>query len=222
MDPGRERFRSSHSPVETFAPQDPEAPPSIAAGQPFIEKLLPVMLGHEFHWERGSTLTAGFCRARTIGKERPMSACRIRSAALALLLLSSAVALQPLKAQVDHEQELVQIEQRWLEAESDPFALESILADDFVHVLPIGFITKAEQIRYLRSHPTNERGTTRHFENLRVRVYGNTGIVNGIVVATTSDGKARKTIFTDVFAYRGRAWQAVNAQESPLQDSPRT
>jgi len=40
-------------------------------------------------------------------------------------------------------------------------------------------------------------------------------VVNGVVAATGADGRARKTMFTDVFAYRGGKWQAVNAQELP-------
>lgn len=35
------------------------------------------------------------------------------------------------------------------------------------------------------------------------------------------DGKLRKTIFTDVFAYRAGRWQAVNAQELPFEESAR-
>ncbi len=39
-------------------------------------------------------------------------------------------------------------------------------------------------------------------EDLRVRIFGGAGVVNGVVVATGTDGKTRRTIFTDVFAYR--------------------
>jgi hypothetical protein len=112
------------------------------------------------------------------------------------------------------EQDLLQLEKTWLEAEDDPTVLESILADDFVHVLPVGFVTKREQIDYLRSHPIAKR-ETRHFEGLRVRIFGTAGVVNGILVATDADGKTRRTLFTDVFAYRRGEWQAVNAQELP-------
>jgi hypothetical protein len=40
------------------------------------------------------------------------------------------------------EQEVRTLEQRWLENEDRPDVLQSILADDFVHVLPSGFISK--------------------------------------------------------------------------------
>jgi hypothetical protein len=39
--------------------------------------------------------------------------------------------------------------------------------------------------------------------------------VNGVVVETTDYGE-RKTLFTDVFAYRDGKWQAVSAQELPV------
>jgi hypothetical protein len=50
----------------------------------------------------------------------------------------------------DPEQSVRDLEQRWLENEDSPDVLETILADDFVHALPMGFISKQEQIDYLR------------------------------------------------------------------------
>jgi len=110
------------------------------------------------------------------------------------------------------QQDLLQLEKKWLQAEDDPELLESILADDFIHVLPLGFVTKGEQLNYLRSHPAVKR-EPRHLEDLHVRIFGTAGVVNGVVVATGVDGKSYRTLFTDVFAYRGGWWQAVNAQE---------
>src|SRR5215472_3623974 len=112
------------------------------------------------------------------------------------------------------KQELLDLENHWLQVEDDPAALESILAPDFLHVVPAGIITKDEQLSFMRRHPRREQGA-KHFENLHVRVYGNVGIVNGAVVAPGKEG-AQKTLFTDVFAYRDGKWQAVNAQELPV------
>lgn len=56
------------------------------------------------------------------------------------------------KSDNNAEAPLLQLEKRWVQAEAVPDALESILADDFIHVLPIGFITKREQLSYMRSH----------------------------------------------------------------------
>jgi len=121
--------------------------------------------------------------------------------------------------QSEQQQAVLELEQRWLQAEDNPDALESILAGDFIHVLPFGFITKADQIQYLRSHPASDHRTSKHFEELRARIFGTAAVVTGIVVATSADGKTQKTIFTDVFAYRNGRWQAVNAQELPFSEA---
>lgn len=110
------------------------------------------------------------------------------------------------------KQELLEVENRWLHAEDNPDVQEEILARDFVHVLPSGIITKVEQIDYLRKHRKPGPSEPKHFEDVRVRVYGNVGIVNGTVVRGEG-ATLRRTLFTDVFVYREGKWQAVNAQE---------
>ena len=139
----------------------------------------------------------------------------IAFATLAVLVLAPQ-ARQPVTPGTDQQRALEALEQRWLGVEDDPSALESILADDFIHVLPMGFVTKREQIDYMRAHPAPKDGTTRRFDDLRVQVYGIAGVATGIVVATAPDGKTDRTAFTDVFAFRDGRWQAVNAQELPL------
>ena len=111
------------------------------------------------------------------------------------------------------KQDLLRLENHWLQVENDPNALESILAPDFLHVVAMGIITKEEQLNFMRKHPAPEQRAERHFEDMRVRVYGNVGIVNGMVVEIGT--ARRKTLFTDVFAYRDGQWQAVSAQELP-------
>ncbi|HEV2298150.1 MAG TPA: nuclear transport factor 2 family protein [Candidatus Acidoferrales bacterium] len=108
---------------------------------------------------------------------------------------------------------VVKLENLWLENEGNPTVLDSILADDFVHVLPIGMITKKEHIDFVRQHPWPKMKEHR-FEKLQVRRYGDVAIANGIVLAVPDNGAARRTYFTDVFVLRGGRWQAVNAQES--------
>lgn len=114
----------------------------------------------------------------------------------------------------DAKQELLDLENHWLQVEDDPKALESILAPDFLHIVPVGIITRDEQLNYMRNHPASHSNARKHFENMHIRVYGNVGIVNGIVVSEES-GTTKKTLFTDVFALRDGKWAAVNAQELP-------
>jgi uncharacterized protein DUF4440 len=113
---------------------------------------------------------------------------------------------------------IVQLEDQWLAGEDDPGVLESILADDFVHVLSTGFVTKNEQIDYVRGHQ-GSHSEIKHFEDLRVRMFSNVAVANGTVVGSSRNGKIVRTLFTDVFFYRNGKWQAVNAQETPLTES---
>ena len=80
------------------------------------------------------------------------------------------------------KQELLAFENHWLQVENDPDALEAILAPDFLHVVPAGIITKDEQLNFMRQHPAPQQSQERHFEDLHIRIYGNVGIVNGVVV----------------------------------------
>ncbi|PYJ64232.1 MAG: hypothetical protein DME74_00600 [Verrucomicrobia bacterium] len=138
----------------------------------------------------------------------------IACALLTLAALSCHASRGPRSAE-QAKQELLSLENRWLQVENDPVALEDILAPDFLHVVPVGIITKEEHIRFLREHPAPGQHTHKRFEDLHVRIYGDTGIVNGTVIETTDRGE-RKTLFTDVFAYRDGKWQAVTAQELPV------
>ena len=118
------------------------------------------------------------------------------------------------------EREVKAVEQRWLENEDRPDVVQSILADDFVHVLPVGVINKEDQLAFLRKHPNAFPGS-KHFEELRVRIYGDVAIATGIVSTIHDPGnKADRTAFTDVFVRRDEKWLAVNAQELPLQSQP--
>lgn len=109
------------------------------------------------------------------------------------------------------------LERRWLQAENDPQALESILAPDFLHVVRQGIITRDQQLEFMRKHPAPASHESKRFEDLHVRIYEKVGIVNGVVTAS-ENGKVRRTLFTDVLAFRNGKWQAVSAQELPQTD----
>ena len=113
---------------------------------------------------------------------------------------------------------LVALENEWLNNEHNAAALEHILASDFLHPVMTGdVINKAQHIKFSSTHlPPPD--LAKHLEDLRVRVYGDVGIVNGLVVTTNKDGSTvGKTVFTDVFVYRDARWQAINAQENAMQ-----
>jgi hypothetical protein len=139
----------------------------------------------------------------------------LKAAAIVIIfvLLGGAVVLASARSA---EESVRNLEHQWLQNEGNAAVLDSILADDFIHVLPFGFVTKQEQLEFVRKHPRSGR-ERRRFEELRVRVYGNTAIANGIVDATEAGtAQPKRTMFTDVFVLRQGKWQAVNAQELPL------
>jgi hypothetical protein len=115
---------------------------------------------------------------------------------------------------------LVALENEWLANEHNAAALERILASDFVHPLPTGeFVTKAQHIAFSSAHP-RPANRKQHFDQLRVRVYGDVGIVNGIVLTSDQEGReVDRRIFTDVFVKRDGRWQAVNAQENAVRNT---
>lgn len=148
---------------------------------------------------------------------------RKRAGGVAMLVFVCSVAFAAAKARhqiapgngatKEAQDAIVELENRWLANEGNPAVLDSILADDFVHVLPIGMITKKDHIDFVKQHPWPKMKEHK-FEKLQVRIYGDLAIANGCVMAVPENGTARRTYFTDVFALRDGRWQAVNAQES--------
>jgi hypothetical protein len=115
------------------------------------------------------------------------------------------------------EKEILALEDRWLHAR-DAVTLERILATDFVHPVSAGvFLTKEQHIdSYIKHLPPASRKT--RFEQVKIRFYGGTAIVNGVVIASDESGKELdRSVFTDVFVYRDGRWQAVNAQENRVE-----
>lgn len=108
-------------------------------------------------------------------------------------------------------------EQEWLDGEEDRATLERILAEDFTHPVAVGlFLSKQEHIDWSVRHPRPKDRKAR-FETLNVRLFGDTAIATGIVENTdSSGGDKRRSIFTDVFAFRDGRWRAVNAQETAV------
>ena len=138
-------------------------------------------------------------------------------AATVVLCASSASADEKRTRNSDREA-LIALENEWLKNEHNAAELEHILAADFLHPVVTGdVLNKAQHIRFSSTHlPAPD--LTKHFEGLQVRVYGDVGVVNGLVVTTNKDGNtAGKTVFTDVFVYRDGRWQAINAQENAVQ-----
>jgi hypothetical protein len=151
---------------------------------------------------------------------------------LCTIALCVCAAGSPLQAQRRTSEQdraaLIALENEWLANEHNAAALERILASDFVHPLPTGdFVTKEQHIAFSSAHPPPPTQKQR-FDQIQVRVYGDVGIVNGVVVTTDDKGRTggpsgtggdqevNRTVFTDVFVWRDGRWQAVNAQENAV------
>lgn len=123
------------------------------------------------------------------------------------------------------EQGLLAMEDEWVNA-AGPDVLDRIYAPDFCHIISDGrMASKNAELSYLRKQkapastqrPAAQKAH-RHFEDMKARIYGDIGVVNGRTVVSDEHGTPiRKTSFTDVFLWRDGRWQAINAQETPLQ-----
>jgi hypothetical protein len=129
---------------------------------------------------------------------------------LFLALLSYAAGLPGITApdrlaqKDDPERSVRDLEQRWLENEDSPDALETILADDFIHVLPMGFISKRDQIDYLREHPRTSR-SAKHFDELRGGFMARPRSPTASLANSPKAAARRKRQFSPMFLQSARA-----------------
>jgi ketosteroid isomerase-like protein len=111
---------------------------------------------------------------------------------------------------------LLDLEGEWARAleRGDMKALDRIVASDFVDTNYLGGIaTKAQMFSAGASQDRPRR--LNHLEEMRARVYGDTGIVNGLNLVTDQEGRfLRRVRFTDVFTRQNGRWRAVSAQET--------
>ncbi len=113
-------------------------------------------------------------------------------------------------------QMFTRLENEWAKADNskDTKVLDLILAADWTYLGAAGVQTKAQHLAELKSG-----GGDLEFETLadiKVRVYGETAVVNGSAYQKNSD-KSKDTghyVWTDVFIKRHAQWQAVNSQDT--------
>jgi ketosteroid isomerase-like protein len=118
--------------------------------------------------------------------------------------------------------ELIQLEQRWVEAleRRDAVAVGAILADDFVDTTYRGERrTRRQALDGLTSR--SRADTTQRLSDLGVRLYGSVGIVTGVNTVTGRNPDFTVRVrFTDVFVRRNGVWKAVSAQETLEGNTP--
>ena len=117
--------------------------------------------------------------------------------------------------------EIDQLERRRFQAmvQVDTAALQEILADDlvYIHGRSARVITKAQVIAELESG--EQRYWSIEVENLTVRAYGSTAVVNGTnTMGTGPEGQERRfrIRFIDVYVKRRGRWQMVTWQATQI------
>ncbi len=143
----------------------------------------------------------------------------MRSVLLGASLVVSLFFNLPAPAETGDAQQLLTLEQRWLTAamQRDTKTLKDILADDFVDVTYQGGLR--DKADHLKSSLAPNK-TKQTLEELKVRVYGDTGIVTGQNTIVADDGSFTARVrFTDVFVRQQGMWRAVSAQET-LEKNP--
>jgi ketosteroid isomerase-like protein len=122
------------------------------------------------------------------------------------------------------EQQIRKLEQEWVDAmvKRDGAFLQKIESDDYTLTGPDGkVLTKQEDIKNTTEGDTIFDGIK--IEKLKVRLYGNTAVVNGenMVKAHSKDGDVEEDMsgpysWTDVFVKQNGQWKAVATHVTAL------
>jgi ketosteroid isomerase-like protein len=116
------------------------------------------------------------------------------------------------------ELELLKLERAWLDAyqKRDVAAMERIESDDFTITHANGrVITKAQEIANLKRPGPSDSSMSFSTEDTKVRVYGDTAVLTGIVIMKGKDFSERSR-YTDVYVKRNGQWQVVASHLSNL------
>ena len=124
------------------------------------------------------------------------------------------------------EEEVRKLERQWLDAyeQSNPAAMDRIVADDFTITFPNGAMqTKPQLMAMIKaSQRTSEPRMRFHTEDVRSRAYGDTVILIGRVVTEYErDGKPVQELsrYTDTYVRRDGRWQVVASHLSSIEEA---
>jgi ketosteroid isomerase-like protein len=116
------------------------------------------------------------------------------------------------------EQEIRQLEQQWADAElkRDTAFFERVMTDSYLYTAPSNIVmTKAELLASSKPLPPDVTSVSANLDDLKVRIYGDTAIVTGIVMQRLQfpqgnvSGKYR---YTKVYVKQNGSWQAAAMQ----------
>jgi hypothetical protein len=141
-----------------------------------------------------------------------------RTAFTALLMALTCVLSSPSVAADPHtrdREQILQIEREWnhVYLVNDPAPLDHILADDFFGTEPDGRrANKKDMIAEVKG-PSNLASSHINEDDITIRYYGETAVVNGSESWVQKDGKAGRYIWTDIFVKRNGRWAVVASQD---------
>ncbi len=125
------------------------------------------------------------------------------------------------------EQELMQMEHDWSAAylSHDISVVDRILADDFIGTDGRGIMTdKKQELEDARSENPNRKVLSEAIDDLKVRIYGDTAVVNGRTTEKIQSGGKEFVVQyrrTDVFVKRNGRWQCVSFHGSRIIEPPK-
>ena len=151
---------------------------------------------------------------------------------VAVALLFSAMAAgqtagKKTSADAKLEQALMQMERDWSAAylSHDTAVVARILADDYLGTDGRGVMTdKAQEIEDARAADANRKVLSEFIDDMKVRLYGDTAIVNGRTTEKLEINGKELTIQyrrTDVFVQRNGRWQCVSFHGSRILAPPK-
>lgn len=141
---------------------------------------------------------------------------------LGILVVAQSVcaAQSPTAGFAGDREQILQLERDWTQSfvTMDVAANERIVADDFFGTEPDGKrITKAELLAEVRTGEALASNRLNE-DDVKVRFYGQTAVVNGSESWKQKDGKIGRFIWTDVFVKRNGKWQVVASQDLAVLD----
>jgi ketosteroid isomerase-like protein len=144
---------------------------------------------------------------------------------VAMMVMVFAVASGQSRAKL--EQELIRMEKEWSAAylSHDVSVVDRIVADDFIGTDGRGIMTdKKQEVEDARSEHPDRKVLSETIDDLKVRIYGDTAIVNGRTTEKIQSGGKEFVIRyrrTDVFVKRRGRWQCVSFHGSRILEAPK-
>jgi hypothetical protein len=117
-------------------------------------------------------------------------------------------------------QQILSLEREWIQSyvANDAGPLQHIVADDFLGTEPDGKrVTKADLIAEMKG-PGEVASDRLNEDDVTIRFYGATAVVNASESWKLKDGKSGRYIWTDVFVKRNGKWQVVASQDLGVPD----